>query len=135
MTKFHQSKAWGKLAKAHKALVCSDCGSTKDIQSGHILPASRFKASRLWMINLKYQCQPCNTKQGAKLRCDLLTLKLLIIYGAVLILKTLIIVIVISLAARFIYLDINRGPIDTTITNQVWMDIQELASSISSEVQ
>jgi len=105
MSDFHKSRRWRKLAKVHKTLICHDCGSTKDIQSGHILAAKRFKMSRLWRINLKHQCQPCNLKQGIKLRKDLLTLKLLMVYGMIKLGKYLSTGIIIAVLGGFIYYD------------------------------
>jgi hypothetical protein len=78
------------------------------------------------MINLKDQCKPCNLKQGVKLRWDLLTAKLLVIYAMAKLLKNIIIVIVILAAGRYVYIDLNRGSFDTTILYQVWSDANEL---------
>jgi hypothetical protein len=130
LSEFHKSPAWSKLAKKHKALVCSDCGSTKDIQSGHILPASRFKMSRLWMINLKYQCQPCNLKQGAKLRFDLLTAKLLGLYWMIKIMSYIAKGLVIFILIRFLWLDHQYNA--SIITDHIKADLTEAYDWVNS---
>lgn len=66
MKPFHQTKPWRKVSAEHKKLRCYDCGATKDITSGHILAASRYKLFRLWKFNLCYQCMPCNLKLGTR---------------------------------------------------------------------
>lgn len=121
MSKFHNSKEWQRLAKAHKQLSCSDCGSKKDIQSGHILAASRFPMSKLWMINLKHQCKPCNLNQGVKLQFNTSTIKLLVIYMLIKFIKNLFVFIVLVLLARYCYLDIEYNA--STITNQIKSDV------------
>ena len=125
MSNFHQSRAWQKLSKDFKSHRCHDCGSSKDIQAGHILAAKRFPMARLWKVNLKKQCKPCNLKQGVKLRRDLLTLKLLIYYWVIFIMKWIIILIVISLAGRFLWIDQARADWtwDTSISCQVYNEI------------
>lgn len=115
MSDFHNSASWRKLSKDFKTLKCHDCGSTKDIQAGHILAASEYPMARLWKINLKKQCQPCNLKQGVHLRRDWLTIKLLFYYGVIMILKILPwAIIVLALV-----IDQSRGPWDTTIAYQI----------------
>lgn len=77
---FHQTAKWQKLSRKHKAMEkannnwkCVECGYTGwNIESGHILPASKFKLSRLWMMNLNLQCgdkhgNGCNKKLGARI--------------------------------------------------------------------
>lgn len=66
MSEFHAGKPWRKLSAEHKRLRCYDCGTTKDITSGHILAASQYKMFRLWTFNLCYQCMPCNLKLGTR---------------------------------------------------------------------
>lgn len=121
MSNFHQSSAWQRLAKRHKQLTCDDCGSVKDIQSGHILPQKRFPMSRLWMINLKYLCAVCNVKQSDKLQINIRTLQLLGIYYMIKIVRWVVLVIVIGLMSRFIYLDVANN--DSAITNQMRYDL------------
>ena len=123
MSKFHQSKAWTKLAKRHKQLTCDDCGSVKDIQSGHILPQKRFPMFRLRMFNLRYLCAVCNVKQSDKLQINFRTLILLGLYYMIKILRWVVTVIVIVMMSYFIYVDVNRGPWDTTISYQVYSEL------------
>ena len=130
MSKFHQSAEWTKLAKKHKQLSCDDCGSVKDIQSGHILPQKRFPMSRLWMINLKYLCAVCNLQQGDKLQYNLRTFYLLVIYMFIKLFRIIIISLIIILISRFIYVDLNRGPVDTSISYQVYTDLIKLIGLI-----
>ena len=130
MSKFHQSAEWTKLAKKHKQLSCDDCGSVKDIQSGHILPQKRFPMSRLWMINLKYLCSACNLQQGDKLQYNLQTLCLRGLYMFIKLFRIIIISLIIILISRFIYVDLNRGPVDTSISYQVYTDLIKLIGLI-----
>jgi len=130
MTEFHSKPAWRKLSKDFKTLRCHDCGSTKDIQAGHILAAKRFKMSRLWRINLKHQCQPCNLQQGIKLRKDLLTLKLLVIYMIAFIIRWGWTVIVTIIAVAYLYLDCWGGN-HCTITHEIQAYIMDIPGWIS----
>jgi hypothetical protein len=129
MSKFHNSKEWQRLAKAHKQLSCSDCGSKKDIQSGHILPASRFKMMSLWKSNLIAQCLPCNRKLGAKIHWSLQAIKLLVIYGMIKLIMYLSLTLIIVILCRFIYLDVYYNA--STITNQMHYELLAFIDSLN----
>jgi len=73
LSDFHNSAEWVKLSKAHKAisrLICVDCGSKKDLESDHVLPASKYKHLRLKLFNLVIRCKPCNQAKSAKVYLD-----------------------------------------------------------------
>ena len=130
MTKFHKSNAWRKLSKEFKTPTCEDCGSTKELQSGHILAASRFDMSKLWKSNLKLQCQTCNLKQGVRIKWSTQAIKLLAVYGMIKALRLMVMVIVIVVLSYFIYVDVNRGPWDTTITYQIYSELLSAFQSL-----
>lgn len=81
---FHQTKAWKNLARKHKLLAkskgmyyCARCKTTKELESDHILPVSRFPMLRLKMVNLQLLCQKHNREKKAKVEFGLKSLKLL----------------------------------------------------------
>ncbi len=117
VSNFHKSKAWLKLSKDFKTLKCVDCGKSEDIEAGHILPASRFKMSRLWKSNLVAQCRSCNAKLGAKIRWSLQAIKLLAVYAMIKFLMYSVIIIMVALLGRYIYLDVTHNA--STLTNQM----------------
>ena len=121
MSAFHQSKQWRKVSKDFKTLRCIDCGKTEDIESGHILPASRFKMTRLWKSNLVPQCRSCNAKLGDKIRWSLQAIKLLSIYIMIRFIEFISLAIIIIILSRYIYLDVTFN--NSTITNQIRADL------------
>jgi len=121
--KFHSSKQWQKLSKDFKTLKCVDCGKSEDIEAGHILPASRFKMSRLWKSNLVAQCRACNAKLGDKIRWSIRSIQLLVVYGMIKILMYSVIILIAALLARYIYLDITYNA--STITDQMQYEVIE----------
>ena len=125
---FHQSKAWKKLAKEHKLNRCKDCGKTEDIQSGHILAASRFPMFRLWEYNLKYQCGPCNLKQGTKTKWSIKAIYLWSLYVLVKIVRYSIIALCYFILFRYAYLDIEFN--NSTITNHIKTDFIDAYNAI-----
>jgi len=79
---FHSSKEWTQLAKKHKEksqLRCIDCGSKKDLESDHVLPASKYKHLRLKLFNLVIRCKPCNQAKSAKVYLDRYTFRVWLI--------------------------------------------------------
>ena len=128
---FHQSAAWRKLAKEHKLNRCDDCNTTNDIQSGHILAAARFPMSRLWKSNLKYQCQPCNLKQGIKLQLNLKTIKLLVIYGMIKFITNTLIILFFAFALTVIYKDLSSGGMEASFSGQIITDVWGVIKSIT----
>ena len=73
MASFHNSAEWVALARTHKAqsiLKCVDCGSKNDLESDHVLPASKYKHLRLKLFNLAIRCKPCNQAKSAKVYLD-----------------------------------------------------------------
>ena len=130
VSNFHQSPAWQKLAKEHKTMRCH-CGSAKDIQSGHILPASRFKSSRLWKSNLIYQCEVCNKKLGNRIKWSPQAIKLLTIILMIKIIKLILIAVFILIAGRFLWIDYHRGGLDTSIMYQIYGEILENYTELS----
>jgi len=116
---FHTGKPWRKLSKEHKTLRCIDCRTDKDITSGHILPASRFKMSRLWMSNLVAQCRSCNAKLGNKIRWSMRAVQLLVVYGAMKFIYWTIIILYFSLTTAVMVMDISTGGMETSFTGQV----------------
>ncbi len=124
MSEFHQSPAWLKLSKDFKTLKCVDCGKSEDIQAGHILPASRFKMSRLWKSNLVAQCAACNAKLGNKIRWSIQAIKLLGIYGAMKTIQYLFIAALIGIIFLYGYYDITKN--SSTITDQIRADVYQL---------
>lgn len=121
--KFHQSRQWRRLSKEFKTQRCYDCGSSKELQAGHVLAASKFPMSALWRSNLKMQCATCNQKQGTKLKLDLKTIKLLMEYAVIKTLKVVVMSIIVILFFRFVYLDITYN--GSTISNQMKYDTLE----------
>ena len=121
MSAFHQSKQWRKVSKDFKTLRCIDCGKTEDIESGHILPASRFKMTRLWQSNLVAQCRSCNAKLGDKIHWSLQAIKLLSIYVMIRFIEFISLAIIIIILSRYIYLDVTFN--NSTITNQIRADL------------
>ena len=119
--KFHQSKSWKKLAAEFKTPRCIDCGSKVDLQAGHVLPASRFKMSRLWKSNLVNQCAVCNLKLGANIRWSIQTVKLLSIIMLIKALQYAAKGLIIFILINYIYIDIAMN--GSTITNQIQVNI------------
>ena len=116
---FHQTTPWQKLSKDFKTLKCVDCGKSSDIEAGHILPANRFKMSRLWMSNLVAQCRSCNAKLGNKIRWSLQALKLLLVYGMIKGIYWLVIILYFSLTTSVMVMDISAGGMETSFTGQI----------------
>jgi hypothetical protein len=82
------------------------------------------------MINLKYQCKPCNLKQGVKLRVDLLTIKLLGIYGMIKIMSYIAKGLVIFILIRFLWLDHQYNA--SIITDHIKADLIDVYEYIKS---
>ena len=122
---FHQTDAWKKASKAHKQLICCDCGSSTDIQSGHILAASRYPMMRLWKSNLILQCKLCNLKLGTDIHWSIQAVKLLVIYWMIKILTYLVIFLIfvsaVGIAGRYWWLDTENNA--STITDHIKADI------------
>ena len=134
MSDIHKTRAWAKLSKAHKQLSCVDCGATTDIQSGHILAASRFKMSRLWMWNLKHQCRACNLKQGTKLQFNLITIQLLMVYGMIKGIGIFLQLLATAFFITLLYKDISAGGIETSFSGQIiietWESLNQLKEAL-----
>ena len=109
---------------------CIDCRSDKDIESAHYLPQKRFPMSALWRINLYYGCSKCNGKLGDKIKWSIQAVKLLSIYAMIKLIKYIAIALVVVIFGRFLYLDYQRGPWDTRITYQVYIDIKTVIDMI-----
>jgi len=124
MSDFHTGKPWRKLSKDFKTLKCVDCGKSEDIEAGHILPASRFKMSRVWMFNLVAQCRSCNAKLGNKIRWSIRAVQLLVVYGMIRFLMYSVIILILALLARYYYLDTQFN--NSTITDQIKADGYEI---------
>ena len=122
---FHQSAPWQKLSKDFKTLRCVDCGSITDIEAGHILPASRFKMSRLWMFNLVAQCRSCNAKLGNKIRWSIRAIQLLMVYGAMKGIYWTVIILYFSLTTAVMVKDISTGGMETSFTGQILIESLE----------
>jgi hypothetical protein len=124
MTSFHTSKPWQKLAKEFKTPRCVDCGTTNDLQAGHVLSASKWPMARLWRSNLINQCGPCNIKLGAKIHWSLKAIKLLVIYGMIKLIKYLITAAVMLTLSAYVYYDVTKN--GSTITHQIQSDLIKL---------
>ena len=107
---FHNTPAWQKLAKQHKAMErannnwkCVECGYTGDnLESGHILHVKGWKLSRLWMTNLNLQCgddggNGCNKKLGARIILTPKSVRLLLCYFIVFVMRWAIVLSVLTL--------------------------------------
>ena len=94
-----------------------------DLQAGHVLPASRFKMSRLWKSNLVNQCAVCNLKLGANIRWSLQAVKLLSIYMIIKAIKFISLALLIVILGRYAYLDINNN--GSTLTDQMMFELME----------
>ena len=129
--KFHQTKAWKKLAKEHKAHTCYWCGKPGD-QSDHVLPVSRFPMLGLWKINLVIACESCNQSKGNRLKLSFKTIKLLGIYAMIKFFMYLITFLIIAALARYAYLDITFN--NATITDQIESDIIDTYRAINGAV-
>ena len=128
--KFHQSKSWKKLAAEFKTPRCIDCGSKVDLQAGHVLPASRFKMSRLWKSNLVNQCAVCNLKLGANIRWSIQAVKLLSIIMLIKALQYTLKGLIVFILINYIYIDLDRHPYEFSITGQIVGDVLELAENL-----
>lgn len=130
MSKFHESKAWRKLAKDHKALRCIDCKKDKDIESAHYLPQERFKMSRLWKWGLYYGCKKCNGKLGDKIKWSFRAIQLLAVYGMIKFIYYTVIILYFSLTTTVMVKDLTAGGFDTSFTGQIliesWEQLQQL---------
>ena len=125
MTDFHQTSAWRKLSKDFKTLKCVDCGKSEDIEAGHILPASRFKMSRLWMYNLVAQCRSCNAKLGNKIRWSFRAIQLLVVYGMIKFIYYTVIILYFSLTTTVMVKDLTAGGFETSFTGQILIESWE----------
>jgi len=81
---FHQTKAWRSLARKHKLLAkskgmyyCAKCKTTKELESDHVLPISRYPRLKLKMTNLQLLCRKHNQEKGAKVLLSHKSIKLL----------------------------------------------------------
>ena len=125
MSEFHSGKPWQKLSKEHKTLRCIDCGTDKDITSGHILAVARFPMAKLWKCNLVYQCRSDNSKQGTKLKFNLRTIKLLGYYFMIKFIYWLVIILYFSLTTAVMVMDISTGGFETSFTGQILIESWE----------
>ena len=82
LSDFHNSPEWITLARLHKSTAkhygqfkCVECGSTKDLQSDHILPFKHLPGLGLYLWNLCIRCRYCNAKKGTKIYFDWITIK------------------------------------------------------------
>lgn len=128
MAEFHQSRAWRKLAKAHKTPTCH-CGSTKDIESAHYLPQKRFPLMRLWRVNLYHGCKVCNGKLGNRIKWSMRAIQLLAVYGMIKAIYWLVIILYFSLTTTVMYKDISTGGWETSFTGQVLIESWEKVES------
>jgi len=130
VSKFHQSRAWTKLAKDHKTIRCIDCKKDTDIQSSHYLPQERFKMSRLWKWGLYYGCKDCNGKLGDKIKWSFRAIQLLMVYGTMKGIYWGMIIIYFALTTTVMYKDLSIGGLEVSITGQVliesWERVQQL---------
>jgi 5-methylcytosine-specific restriction endonuclease McrA len=70
--RFRRSQAWIKTSREFRAArpaVCTLCGATEDLTTGHIIPlAELLRAGRMDLAldwgNLRVECRPCQNKQG-----------------------------------------------------------------------
>lgn len=133
MSKFHQSKAWRKLAKEHKTIRCIDCKTTFEIESAHYLPQKRFPMSALWKSNLYYGCSKCNRKLGDKIKWSIQAVKLLGIYMLIRFTQIMSLAILLIILGRMTYLDINYN--GSTIINQMKYDTLEYWDKLIEQLQ
>jgi len=131
---FHQTSPWVKLSKDFKTLKCVDCGKSEDIEAGHILPASSWKMSRLWMSNLVAQCRSCNAKLGNKIRWSPQAIKLLMVYGAMKFIYWGIIILYFSLTTTVMYKDLTIGGFEVSITGQVIIESVEKIQQLTEQI-
>ncbi len=133
MSKFHESKAWRKLAKEHKTFRCA-CKSSDDIQSAHYLPQKRFPMMRLWRWNLYISCGPCNYKLGNRINWSIRAVLLLVIYYMIKFIYWAGVIFWFSLTTAVMYRDLSIGGFEVSITGQViiesWEQLQQLKEQI-----
>jgi len=129
MSKFHESKAWRKLAAEHKTFRCA-CKSKDDIQSAHYLPQKRFPMMRLWKWNLYHACGPCNRKLGDNINWSFRAVQLLLVYGMIKGIYWTGIILYFALTTTVMYRDLSIGGLEVSITGQVifesWEQLQQL---------
>jgi hypothetical protein len=124
---FHQSKEWQKISREHKTLRCYYCrSSTKDIQSDHVLPQSRYPMSRLWKANLVHACAPCNQAKGDKLKFNLITIKLLGVYYMIKGLINGLLMAFFAFALVVVFKDLQSGGLEASFSGQLLIEIGEL---------
>ena len=121
---FHQSRAWRKLAKAHKTPTCH-CGSTKDIESAHYLPQKKYPLMRLWRVNLYYSCKKCNWELGDSIKWSIRSAQLWVFYWMIKAIYWLVIILYFSLTTTVMYMDISTGGMETSFTGQILIETLE----------
>ena len=140
MSDFHSSKEWIALSKLHKVIErargrwkCTDCSyKGDDMTSDHVLCVDKYAMFRLWLVNLKLRCRPCNSKKGTKFYVSPRSLLLLGVYYSVKMLVRILLIACLLFVGHIVYLDLRAGPFDTTFFYQTCMAVYQLyADSIS----
>ena len=134
MSDFHQSKEWIALGKLHKAIErargrwkCIDCSYRgDDMTSDHVLCVDKYAMFRLWLVNLKLRCRPCNSKKGTKFYISPRSLLLLGVYYSVKIITRSLFLAVLLFVGRILYYDLTAGGFDTTFFFQSLTDVYSL---------
>ena len=132
VSKFHESKAWRKLAAEHKTFRCA-CKSKDDIQSAHYLPQKRFPMMRLWRWNLYISCGPCNYKLGNRINWSIRAVLLLVVYGMIKGIYWTGIILYFSLTTAVMVMDISSGGMETSFTGQILIESWEFISAYAGQ--
>ena len=131
---FYQSKEWRQLrewALSKYGPVCMKCSSTQDIQVDHVLPRSRYPRLKLSKHNVGILCKPCNQSKAAKIEPDYRPIGTRMKDKVRKFMQEIIILIVISVVARFLSIDLHRAPWEFTITCQIYNEVLTLALQLS----
>ena len=139
MSGFHRSRAWRKLAKAHKTLRCA-CNSTIDIESAHYLPQSIFPLVSLWRVNLYHGCKVCNGKLGNRIKWSIRAVLLLLIYPVLWAVHKmikgfiyLIIILMLAFLLTLVYKDVGAGGFETSFTGQILISWWEWITNLCNQ--
>jgi hypothetical protein len=134
LSDFHSCKEWVALSKLHKAIErargrwkCADCSyKGDDMTSDHVLCVDRYAMFRLWLVNLKLRCRPCNSKKGTKFYISPRSLLLLGVYYSVKIITRSLLIACLLFVGHIVYLDLRAGPFDTTFFYQTYVAFYHL---------
>jgi hypothetical protein len=100
--------------------------------SDHVLCIDKYAMFRLWLVNLKLRCRPCNSKKGTKFYVSPRSLLLLGVYYSVTTIKRILLIACLLFVGHIVYLDLKAGPFDTTFFYQTYVRFCQLyADSIS----